>query len=123
MQNNQKQIWFPAKKYGWGWGPPSTWQGWVVFAVWLALLVTGCVLLAPTRNVALFIGYAVLLGIALIVVCLIKGETPRWRWGDSKPEPTSSTAERLAELDDLRRRHLISETEYATKRAEILKRL
>ena len=21
------RYWFPAKRYGWGWGPPSTWQG------------------------------------------------------------------------------------------------
>jgi hypothetical protein len=123
MQNNQKQIWFPAKKYGWGWGPPCTWQGWIVFAVWLVLLVLGGVLLMPTKHISLFITYAVLLGIALFVVCLIKGETPRWRWGESKSEPTQSTAARLADLDDLRRRKLISETEYTAKREEILKKL
>jgi hypothetical protein len=26
------EYWFPAKRYGWGWGIPVTWQGWVVFA-------------------------------------------------------------------------------------------
>jgi hypothetical protein len=123
MQNNQKQIWFPAKKYGWGWGLPCTWQGWVVFLVWIALLVTGGVFLTRTNNIALFIAYAVTLAIALFVICLIKGETPRWRWGNSTDKPTQSSADRLAELDDLRRRQLISDTEYTTKRAEILKGL
>ena len=31
MQRNDK-YWFPAKRYGWGWGPPNNWQGWVVLA-------------------------------------------------------------------------------------------
>lgn len=30
MASNGKKIWFPAKRYGWGWGLPVTWQGWVV---------------------------------------------------------------------------------------------
>ena len=34
--NKEMRYWFPAKRYGWGWGPPQTWQGWVVFVVgWL----------------------------------------------------------------------------------------
>lgn len=33
---NGKSYWFPAKRYGWGWGPPATWQGWVVLLLWFA---------------------------------------------------------------------------------------
>ena len=29
MQTERK-YWFPAKRYGWGWGMPNTWQGWLV---------------------------------------------------------------------------------------------
>jgi hypothetical protein len=32
------EYWFPAKRYGWGWGPPRVWQGWVVLAIFFALL-------------------------------------------------------------------------------------
>lgn len=28
----QASYWFPAKRYGWGWGLPSSWQGWVVLS-------------------------------------------------------------------------------------------
>jgi len=77
---NEKQVWFPAKKYGWGWGPPCAWQGWVVFAVWLALLGGGGIFLAPI-SISLFVAYAIFLGVALFIVALIKGEKPRWRWG------------------------------------------
>ena len=79
MRQNEIKIWFPAKKYGWGWGPPNCWQGWVVLAVWLALLLGGGLLLGP--HAGLFAAYAVILGIALFIICLLKGEQPRWRWG------------------------------------------
>src|SRR6266702_3273794 len=32
MQSDGK-YWFPAKRYGYGWGIPTTWQGWLVLAV------------------------------------------------------------------------------------------
>ena len=80
MRTNKEQIWFPAKKYGWGWGLPCTWQGWVVYAAWFLLLFCGAILLAP-RSIALYVAYTIILGLALIVVVAIKGERPRWRWG------------------------------------------
>jgi len=80
MKTNEKQIWFPAKKYGWGWGPPCAWQGWVVMAVWLVLLGGGGLFIAP-RSIGLFVGYAFVLGAVLFVVAWLKGEPPRWRWG------------------------------------------
>ena len=80
MQTNEKKVWFPAERYGWGWGLPCAWQGWVVFAVWLLLLCAGAAFLAPI-HVGIFVAYAVVLGIALFVTCLLKGERPRWRWG------------------------------------------
>jgi hypothetical protein len=80
MKTNEKQIWFRAKKYGWGWGLPCAWQGWVVMAVWLLLLVGGGFFIAP-KSTGSFVFYAVILSIGLFCVCLTKGEKPRWRWG------------------------------------------
>jgi hypothetical protein len=79
MKTNK--YWFPAKKYGWGWGLPCCWQGWLVYAVWLAFLCGGGIFLAP-HSPGLFKVYVVVLGIALIIVCFVKGEKPRWRWGE-----------------------------------------
>jgi hypothetical protein len=78
---NQKQYWFPAKRYGWGWSLPKTWQGWVVLCGYLALLVAGCLVLPPTQNKIGFIAYVVALSAALCAVCYAKGEPPKWRWG------------------------------------------
>ena len=75
----ERQIWFPAKRYGWGWGPPCAWQGWVVLAVWLVLLLPGIFLL-PGHPI-LFSAHMLVLTAALIAVCWLKGEKPRWRWG------------------------------------------
>ena len=81
MQQTQKKVWFPAKKYGWGWGAPCSWQGWVVMAVWLIVLTTGMVAIAPYHRV-LAIAFAIAVSSILIAICWIKGEKPRWRWGE-----------------------------------------
>jgi hypothetical protein len=74
-------YWFPAKRHGWGWGPPTVWQGWGVMMVFAALLLVGAVALLPTRGPAAFVAYAALLCLLLVVVCWLKGEPPTWRWG------------------------------------------
>jgi hypothetical protein len=122
MQTRDPRIWFPAKKYGWGWGPPCCWQGWVVMLAWLALVAAGVLILAP-RNLVLFVAFTVVMGGGLIVVVAAKGEKPRWRWGDDANDKPKSTADRLAELETAHRRGLVSEAEYEAKRQEILKDL
>jgi hypothetical protein len=120
MDTNEKPVWFAAKRYGWGWGWPCAWQGWVVSAVWLGLVCGTAFLLAPGHFDLWMVSMAVLAA-ALFVVCLIKGERPRWRWGERERRPTRSLADRLAELDELRRRELLSESEHEAMRQKILK--
>lgn len=79
MQPNGKNIWFPAKKYGWGWGMPNCWQGWAVVIIYLALLIGGAFVIS--KDSWLYVGYAATLSILLITICYLKGEKPRWRWG------------------------------------------
>ena len=77
----QREYWFPAKRYGWGWGPPRVWQGWVVLGVFFALLGLGLVVLSPSEHSMGCLIYTVVLVALLIAVCHAKGEPPRWRWG------------------------------------------
>ena len=79
MSNPQK-YWFPAKRYGWGWGVPSTWQGWAVVVAFVALLAGGSFFL-PRLGAVVFAGYAIVLTLLLVAVCWLKGEPPHWRWG------------------------------------------
>ena len=81
IKPDEKKFWFPAKRYGWGWGPPNCWQGWLVILAFIALLVCGAFVLRPDKHPVLFIGYTVSLSIILSVICYFKGEKPGWRWG------------------------------------------
>jgi uncharacterized membrane protein AbrB (regulator of aidB expression) len=77
-----KQYWFPAKRYGWGWGAPITWQGWLVLIAYLAALAIGAMALNPARSP---LGFMLLVAGAtaiFMLVCYLTGEPPRWRWGN-----------------------------------------
>lgn len=80
--DSRPQYWFPAKRYGWGWGLPLTWQGWVVITVWLAVLVAVIPLLRLHRHGLEHVLFLVGMVAALFGVCYWKGEPLRWRWGD-----------------------------------------
>lgn len=73
-------YWFPAKRYGWGWGPPTAWQGWGVLVIFGGLLAAGAVWFLPSRTPT-FVLYTLLLCAALFLVCWLKGEPPAWHWG------------------------------------------
>ena len=76
-------IWFPAKRYGWGWGIPVTWQGWAVLIGWVVLLLAGVSWTLP-EHPTLHLIFVVAMIAALMAVCYAKGERPRWRWGDDR---------------------------------------
>ena len=75
------QYWFPAKTFGWGWGLPTRWQGWVTYGIAAALLIAGPFVVPPSEEPALFQVYTFGVVVALLVVCFVKGEPPSWRWG------------------------------------------
>jgi hypothetical protein len=75
--------WFRAKSYGWGWGLPLTWQGWVIFIAYFSAVTLLALFFHPhdnSRNTPFFTGIA-LLSTVLIIVCYKTGEKPGWRWG------------------------------------------
>lgn len=76
---NSKTIWFPSKRYGWGWGPPVRWQGWAVLVLYFALIGLCALWLLPQDNTPLFLLLCIALTVLLMIVCWIKGERPRWR--------------------------------------------
>ena len=72
-------YWFPAKRYGWGWGLPSAWQGRAVLGVFSLLVGAGAVVLLPNFSPTVFVAYCIILCVLLVAVCWFKGEPPRWR--------------------------------------------
>ena len=79
--SDSKNYWFPAKTYGWGWGLPSVWQGWLVYGIAAALLVADFFLFPPVANMLIFQVYTWSVVAVLIAVCWLKGEPPSWHWG------------------------------------------
>ena len=75
-------FWFPAKRYGWGWGLPVKWQGWIVLSAYIVIVATGVIQFPPTQNLPAFLAVVVLSTLAFVLVCWWKGEPPRWRWGE-----------------------------------------
>ena len=79
MSQADGKYWFPAKRYGWGWGLPSRWQGRVFLIAWSGILVGGSQRLMP-RHVTLYALFMVGMIAIMLIVCFAKGEPPRWRW-------------------------------------------
>jgi cytochrome c-type biogenesis protein CcmI len=91
--------------------------------MFVVLLAAAAFLLLPGGHFGLWIAAAVILAVAMFITCFAKGETARWRWGESDEPRARSSSDRLAELDELHRRQLVSEAEYEAKRQEILRGL
>ncbi|HUW53602.1 MAG TPA: hypothetical protein VMV99_09345 [Rhodanobacter sp.] len=81
MTDTSKTYWFPAKRHGWGWGVPRVWQGWVVLVAYVAVLVATGLIFSPAENALAFNAGLAIATIALLLVCWLKGEPPRWRSG------------------------------------------
>jgi lipoprotein signal peptidase len=82
MKKNDKEIWFPAMRYGVGWGFPITWQGWAVFLVYIALILLGCLIIRKSPFLIIpFVIYTFILSGILFYICWKKGEKPDIRWG------------------------------------------
>ncbi|MFA7286573.1 MAG: hypothetical protein WC052_02865 [Patescibacteria group bacterium] len=84
IKDNPEHYWFKRKLYGWGW-TPATWQGWLVLAIWLVLVLMFAFTLdenSPTREVMFtFILPVTLLTLTLIRIGYKTGEKPSWQWG------------------------------------------
>ncbi len=74
-----RKYWFPAKRHGWGWGLPATWQGWTVLAGFMGLLWLGAIIFPPAGELRSYLVYVGVLCGLLVALCWRKGEPPRWR--------------------------------------------
>ncbi len=85
--NTKEKFWFVRKTYGWGW-VPATWQGVLVLIIYIFLLVLFSFMPKDYSSSKAIILNGILpvliLTVALIRICYIKGEKPRWQWGTPK---------------------------------------
>jgi len=79
MPEQKDNYWFYVKRFGWGWGLPARWQGWVVFAAYAASLFGSRYFFHTFRYRLVFI---IAITVLLIAIVAWKGERPlKWRWG------------------------------------------
>lgn len=88
FKDNPKGYWFKAKLFGWGWTPVK-WQGWLASFVFIALVVWDFNRIDSTSHSSSdtlinFIPQLLILLVALILICIKKGEKTRWQWGPPK---------------------------------------
>ena len=85
MEKDKSKIWFSAMTYGFGWGLPIAWQGWVVYILFFILLSIGDHFLTTFPiGTGLFVLYVMFLSALLIFICWKKGEKLEFRWGNKK---------------------------------------
>ena len=80
MSLPKNKEWFATKRYGYGWGLPARWQGWLTLCIYFAFVLFAGLQFAPARP-AQFAGAVTILSILLVGICAWKGEAPRWRCG------------------------------------------
>ena len=78
---NSDGAWFLAKRLGYGSGLPIAWQGWVLLAVHIAVIVGGALLLRSQP--AATIAWAVIAGLVPLPLYAAKTRGGwKWRWPD-----------------------------------------
>lgn len=71
-----ERYWFHPRRHGWGWGPPATWEGWLVTALYGGGMMAGGNWLLPAHGETAFLGWTGLLTTLLLIVCWLKGPAP-----------------------------------------------
>ena len=84
-QGTEREIWFKAKAYGWGW-TPATWQGWAITIGYIGIIILLAMQLdSDARSGSDFLLHFFIMIVVptllLIWVCYEKGERPHWSWG------------------------------------------
>jgi len=72
------KIWFKRKNYGYGWCPSSI-EGWIVIILASALIIYFAF---NIQTNPINILYIILTAVVLVIINYIKGEKPRWQWGN-----------------------------------------
>lgn len=85
MTHYDQRWWFPKREFGFGWGPPTCWQGWITLLVFITAMALGLPLVGPElgRHGQLLVA-GILTG-GLLAVLLWKGEPLRSSPDESEP--------------------------------------
>lgn len=87
MTDDNGRDWFAPRRYGYGAGLPIVWQGWVLLAGYLALMLPATWLVTRQQPDARLAGIALMV-LATTAFVTIAARTTRggwrWRWGSGR---------------------------------------
>lgn len=78
--------WFIQKKYGYGWGLPARWQGWVVVVLYFVFILYLFVRIDTSSHsvsdtLLNFIPWVIVASVVLFFIARITSGKPKWRRG------------------------------------------
>ena len=73
--------WFASRRYGYGSGPPISWQGWVVTILY-AVVTVGLALLLHEHVYQMVAALVPITMLFLVITAKTTRGGWRWRWGD-----------------------------------------
>lgn len=84
---DKQKYWFKRRRYGYGW-IPSTWEGWLVLAVYIVTISVGAFLIdyeskEVHANLVMYLLFVLLSTAILLFITYKKGPKPKWRWGET----------------------------------------
>jgi hypothetical protein len=74
--------WFEKKRFGWGWGLPLTWQGWLTLLIFIAFLAS---LPLITSNATLLVVLVLAAVTVFSVIAWVTSGKPEWSNGAQYP--------------------------------------
>ncbi len=85
-----RRYWFKAHSHGYGWSP-DTWEGWLVFLIYLGCLAYSFMQIDSTFHSASdtlinFLPRVFIFSALLLSIAYLKGEPTTWRWENKKKE-------------------------------------
>jgi hypothetical protein len=77
------EHWFEQKRYGYGAGPPKTWQGWVLILLYLGIIAAGVWVSVSVPRTAHWMMLGIfIVTVPFLLICRAKTRGGwRWRWG------------------------------------------
>ena len=80
---DKKDVWFRARKYGYGW-TPVTREGWTVTLLFIGALTYAGFKVERTGDDFSFLIFLFVSVVVFFLVAHRTGERPRWQWGKKK---------------------------------------
>lgn len=79
--------WFKKRTFGYGWGTPNTWQGWVVLISYLGYIYFEFQILdknshSASDTIRPYLIRVIIATIILFAICYKTSGKPEWRWGN-----------------------------------------